>query len=444
MLFRAPSYNKLCWVLIVMGLMLRACLWALNPPDNTYDFHHHKKVIRIYAEEKARPAPDRCWQCYQPPLFYMISASIFELSNNLPLLKNEPWKITQGLNLLLSGLNLMLLLYLFRLLGVRLWLRLLILSLAVILPRDLYTAAMMSNDYLLIFFTTASACLFVRCIKQLRVSGSLSPPTFLMLGVTVILGALTKQHGLLLLVFPLYLSFLMLKSYSLKKAFYVIGALVIIIGLSGSSELWLYNQTGTFLVSNQAFFDHHSEGQKPGALNKVEFTSFRLSALFEDPFQTATTKRSLPTNLFARLWYDHENRFMVRDTNFSMTAGRIAYGFGLIWTIAAICIVGYYGFYHARRKVLSAFKLRQSALFPLVVISTLFLLVPVVQTLRLPYFSSMKALFYLPAIPVMLALLGYACQSILPDISKKLVLSIVSLNVLFGILMIIPAVYHFC
>ena len=441
MSLRAPTCDQLCWVLILIGVVLRAWLWLHNPPDNTYDGDHHQKVIRIYAEEQARPAPDRCWQCYQPPFFYALSAGVFELSSHLPWLKAHPWKGTQALNLIAAGLTLILLFYLLRLLGVRSSIRLVILSLAVILPRDLYTAAMMSNDYMLVCLTTASACVLVKLIKQVKASGVVAPGSFCILGGTVILGALTKQHGLLLLLFPLYLAVLMLRKGSRRQAFYLTGALILITGLAGSSELWLYSQTGQFLVSNQAFFDF-AAGQKPGVLNKVEFTSLRLPALFDYPFLSEETRSSLPSQLFARLWFDHENRFVARDTPFVVTAGRLAYSFGLSWTIAAMLIAGYQGIVRARRKVLGALKLRPSAVAPLLLISLLFVLVPLVQTLRLPYFSSMKALFYLPAVPAMLALLGVCCQRIFPDISRGVVCSIVLLNLVVGMLLLVPVICH--
>lgn len=157
MTLRAPSYNQLCWVIILLGVVLRAWLWLNNPVDNTYDRGHHQEVISIYAEKQARPAPDSCWQCYQPPFFYSISATVFELSSNLPWFRAHPWKAPQALNFLASGLTLILLFSLLNQLGVRSQIRLMILSLAVVLPRDIYSAAMMSNDYMLVFFATASA-----------------------------------------------------------------------------------------------------------------------------------------------------------------------------------------------------------------------------------------------------------------------------------------------
>lgn len=230
----------------------------------------------------------------------------------------------------------------------------------------------------------------------------------------------------------------MLKNGPRREVPYFMITLVLIIGLAGSSEFWLYSQTGQFLISNQDFFTRFSANQKPGVLSKVEFTTFRLSALFHDPLLSEATKSSLPTQLFARLWFDHEPRFVVQDTSTLVAAGRLAYSFGLIWTIAAILITGYYGLYRAGSRLLAAVKLSPSAMAPLVLISLLFLLVPLVQTLRLPYFSSMKAIFYLPAMPVMLALLGTCCQRIFFFINRWLVLGIVLLNLLIGFLLLIP------
>jgi hypothetical protein len=65
--------------------------------------------------------------------------------------------------------------------------------------------------------------------------------------------------------------------------------------LSISDELWKFNQTGEFLVSNQHYFDY-AKNQFPGSLDKVEFFSFRIFELYQEPFISERTSASFLPN----------------------------------------------------------------------------------------------------------------------------------------------------
>jgi hypothetical protein len=69
--------------------------------------------------------------------------------------------------------------------------------------------------------------------------------------------------------------------------------LLLIIALSFGEELWKYNMSGKFLVSN---YDHfkNAHNQFSGLLDKVEFFNFKLHALYQEPFMTENTSALVP------------------------------------------------------------------------------------------------------------------------------------------------------
>lgn len=67
--------NWLAWGVLVAGAALRIGLAVVMPPDVAYDDHF--TPIRMLLRDGRLPRPHECWQCYQPPLFYLISGGVF-------------------------------------------------------------------------------------------------------------------------------------------------------------------------------------------------------------------------------------------------------------------------------------------------------------------------------------------------------------------------------
>src|SRR4051794_2905135 len=58
----------------IVGAALRLALFSINPPNNTYD--DHLEPIAIVARDERLPSAAECWECYQPPLYYIASAAV--------------------------------------------------------------------------------------------------------------------------------------------------------------------------------------------------------------------------------------------------------------------------------------------------------------------------------------------------------------------------------
>ena len=74
-------YKWLTWGLLIFGGLLRVVLYLANPPTNAFDDHFEPLFMLINSGHL--PASDACWECQQPPLFYIISAALGKLALSL-------------------------------------------------------------------------------------------------------------------------------------------------------------------------------------------------------------------------------------------------------------------------------------------------------------------------------------------------------------------------
>ena len=383
--------------IFAIGVLMRFLLFVYNLPENSYD--NHLETISYYAQHQQRPSPTACWQCYQPPLYYVVAAVVYRSALRVNISTYRAWKAVQGINTVLSWATLALIILLIR----RCFpdhplLTLVLAAVAAALPRDIYASAIISNDYLLVFLTTCSVWVYLLHVAR-PATGSLVGLCFLAAAC-----ALTKQHGLLVLLLPGSLLF----RYALKQSPFQARALsqpsvllcLLLLGLGVSDMLWKYQQTQILLVSNQHFFPI-TEPQLPGSIRLLDLHSFRLPALLRHPALSEATSASYWTVLFANTWFDYELLFIKPPFRRVVAGIQYAYGVGLLSCFA-------WGALHA----LATRRLRSMhwTTAPLACLAVCFFLVPLLQTLRFPYFSSMKSQFILPASCVWLLALGYALR----------------------------------
>lgn len=417
--------------LIVLGSSLRLVVFWVSPPNNAYD--NHLEVIDIYAQDYHRPSPFECWECYQPPLYYYIGAVVHNISKELGASQKTCWKVVQGINPVLSILLLIVVYQILVLFNLRKRSISVIISFIIVLPRDIFTSAMIGNDYLLVFFSIISFYLFIVTLNALREEGR---NFYLRLGLLVLittLGSLSKQHGMLLHLFPIVIFLLLWRKGYRKMLFWVIPILLIGALFSISEEVWKYNETGEFLVSNQHYFDY-AKNQYPGSLEKVEFFTFRIVSLYQDPFISQKTSASFVTELFARTFYDYEWRFISPKIPWATNLGYIGYSVGLVWIVFfSIIVTSWLKRYRGRSLKMELYDI-VSKVTP-VIVALLFMMVPFLQTLRYPYFSSMKSMFMLSGIIILLLMIGSLIKE--NTLTQKIGSYLIVLNVFYGILLAI-------
>jgi hypothetical protein len=422
-------YKYLIIALICIGGILRLTVFWVSPANNSYD--DHLEVIKIYSEGFNRPAPFRCWECYQPPLYYYTGATIFNITKYFGADKVTCWKMVQFINTFLSIILLVIVYQILRLLKIPKLSIVIILSFIIILPSDIFTSAMIGNDYMLVFFAILSFYLFLKTELAVK-HGQKVYYWLILLVLTATLGSLTKQHGLLLHLFPISIFLLLCIKIHRKKLYWAIPILLLGVILSTYEEAWKFNQTGEFLVSNQHHFNY-AKNQFPGSFDKVEFFSFRILELYQQPFLSERTSASFFTELFARTFYDYEWRFISPKIPWANTLGKIGYSVGLFWLLFfGIILFSYINQFNRKAIVLDWYS-NISKISP-ILLGLLFALVPFIQTIRYPYFSSMKSMFMLSGIILFIITVGGLIKQ--GTLTQKFGIFIIALNITYGILLV--------
>ena len=411
------NYNNVISFIFIIGVALRVTLYISSPPNNSYD--DHLEVIKIYSETFGSPGAFDCWECYQPPVYYYFSSIVLRFSDVIGVNDYGQWKMVQIINPLLSILMFVSFVLIFKELKVKKKSRLVLLSLLAVLPRDLYTSAMIGNDYLISFLCVLALLLFIKSVKFLYSDNTLQfKINYALLSCIGLLSFFTKQHGLLVMIFPLSVGLIAL--YRKINVSYVFSILILNLSILGFE---LYNnviETDQLMVSNQHHFDY-AHKQPPGDVGQVEFLSFRFYSLLKEPFISESTLQSLPTELFARIFFDYEWRYISPKIKGSYYIGLMSYLWGAFW----MGLIFYW--------VVSNFKIPKSNskvmiyLCSLVLIG-LFIMVPFIQTIRFPYFSSMKAMFILPGLIMGILIVA----KMIPNLNNKYAILLILGNLLFG------------
>lgn len=410
-------------IVIILGSLFRIILGLSSPPNNSYD--DHLEPIANYINNKTRPLPQDCWQCYQPPLYYSLASTVFIAAHKVSGSTYAAWKSVQFINIIFSICNLLIISLLLRTTYYRNEVSIaVVIALLSFYPRDIYASVMISNDYLLVLLSSLSVLMFVKFIKnENKLNYSLL--CFLVFGC-----AITKQHGLILLGLIAYIVIksILNRTHQASNYRYILGGFTVV--LCFLDEAWKFIQTGILLVSNQNFFNYTS-GQQPGEISGVSFTSFHFIELLYNPFISENTLHSFCTEIFARSWFDYEWRFISPDISSVKYLSTSLFVVGILVTIATLL-----GMFRYRTKL---YKLNLNYTC-LVIIALCFFAVPILQTYRFPFFSSMKSQFFLPAISIISLGLYYLLTR--KNIIKKYMFAIIFLLVSLGVSHVLFIVFH--
>jgi len=407
---------------------MRITIWIVNPSGNSYD--NHIEPINLYGENLERPGTFQCWQCYQPPAYYVIASTVYYIASNFISDPEVTWKIVQVINPLLSIGILIFFYSFFSKLKIKESQKVIFLTFLAFLPRELFTASVISNDYLLVF-NSVLACFFFLKFTDSQLNQKKGKRYFLLMGVFVIFGSLSKQHGILLIGLPVYSVLHSIFFEKKLELMFMAPITIIVVLFSLSEEAYKLNKTGHFLVSNQDHYNY-AENQFPGSVDKVEFHTFRIFSLMDDPYLSESTSASFPTEIFARTFFDYEWRYLNPEIKSTINLARFGYCVGLVWLVyfSWLLVLSF----KKARSFKSLFSANRTRYLVLGFLSFCFLLVPVIQTLRYPYYSSMKSMFLLPGILIMLMVFA----RVFKDLKQLRVFcyTTVIINVVYSILLI--------
>ena len=405
---------KIALILVIAtAIFLRVLIFLTNPVNNSFD--DHLSNVQVYYESGASPAIASGWQSYQPPVYYQFGASILRLTSFVGFEPSTSWKLVQFISCISSITAFLAIVILVKsLFRLENHMSILGLALYAIYPRDLYISGFATNDSLLCAFGAISILAYVKYNL-----GSNELRWCLVCCVSATLASWTKQSGLVFLILPTFIAFALMRheiigqrrelSSNAKSIILLLCLLSALISLL--DEFNRFQETGIFLASNQHFYPEVTASQLPGKLDEVEFFKFPIAALFHNPFLSKETLYSFPVEIFARHWFDYEPRYLTPKIE-TLFFARMFFIVGFLSLV--IIILGVYE---------SLKKRKDRLMFTcLLFVFLAFLAVPLVQTVRLPYYSSMKATFSLPAmsIAVVYFILGIKFVDRIFCIHKKL------------------------
>lgn len=173
------------WVtysVLAAGVALRLGLAIVTPPERAYD-NHYEPVQFILANGKIPSAAD-CWECYQPPLYYVVSAALCSVTQKAAATSADSGehvgrRTLQFVSLVAGCVTLWVCVLIFRRFSELAAHEALALSLVAFLPRHIYMSAMATNDALTYLLASLAVYTALRPRRELAGAGVCSPACWL-------------------------------------------------------------------------------------------------------------------------------------------------------------------------------------------------------------------------------------------------------------------------
>lgn len=391
---RAPAaWRSAAIAILVAGAALRLYLAWRNPPGNAYD--DHLEPLFLLLRDGAIPDKLACWQCYHPPVLYVLAAGIAKV---LLWLGASTQAVEKGAQLFGCSLGIGTLVFVWLTLE-RLPLapvaRLAALAFVCFLPRHVYMSAMFTNDAAAAFFASATVFCVVR--------GWLWPAA-----VAASLAIFTKYTAFAVLPFVAV-------ALPPRRAAAVLALPLALLAVSAAHNLDRY---GRALPNNGAMSLYRDVGS-------ADLTSFAPWRFVEHPL-LGDDRTSALTLVNAGMWFDIEPHFLIFKGGLDAWALRyqalregkplpappvpsITLRLGSALELLGLVLLGL--------AVAGAWAIRRDrtgwsflALTASSLAGVLFL-VHQMPDFHAPYWTAMKASYLLPSLPAMAALVGYGAAS---------------------------------
>jgi len=77
LILRKFKFGFIAISIMLLGIIVRLIVYTYTGPmQNPYDVEAHLQYIQIVANEKRVPKTNECWECHQPPPYYIASAVV--------------------------------------------------------------------------------------------------------------------------------------------------------------------------------------------------------------------------------------------------------------------------------------------------------------------------------------------------------------------------------
>jgi tetratricopeptide (TPR) repeat protein len=354
-----------------------------------FDSVGHIDYIKYIQEHWSLPLADEGWEMHQPPLYYIVAASLLR-TFGLPVDDDRAVMLIRGLSLVLGIANILLVLACLRLIfpdeprkhaaG---------LLVAAFLPVHLYMFQYVSNETMATVLGTAAIYL---CLSIIRVDEA-SVTRYAILGLCLGAALLTKVTAILVagLVLATLAGRLSLQRQRDPRIW--LRTIVVVIAICAAVSGWHYwrvwNHFGIPLVGNYDAASGYEWWQHPGYSTLSYY--FRFGRSLADPFFSSSFDGYLD-GFYSTLWGDgmwggYGNTLHRPPWNYEIMAA--GYVLALLPTLAVV--IG------AIAAIVQLVRRPSAELFLLLGLPSVFGVAVIYQYLRFPYYGHAKAFYCLMA-----------------------------------------------
>jgi 4-amino-4-deoxy-L-arabinose transferase-like glycosyltransferase len=304
--------RSLVVTVLLVGTILRVLLIAFSPTPFGYVWDFYHEGVRLLWTEGRLPASTACWQCYHPPLFYILGWPLYAFGRWTARAQDADAQGLRWLAGLATGSAALTIYYgyrLLRLFGCRGASLVIGVALLVTFPCLFFSSYGAEADVVLAAILSAFIYYVTRdSAAQATVGSSLR------LGVLAGLAVATKYSGLVAVMSAVILTTLQFIRGTRRGTVLGHGVVIVVVAamLGGWKYLDNYRHYGTPLFANgaaQQGFALERNGQHAG---RYEFTSLRFADVIRlygphaprGALTDLPVYRSVPTTLHALAWSD--------------------------------------------------------------------------------------------------------------------------------------------
>jgi 4-amino-4-deoxy-L-arabinose transferase-like glycosyltransferase len=413
---------------IFLGVILRLLLFWANPPQNHFDDHY--SPIFFILHHGALPPKEACIECYQPPVFYYTSAMVGKLLGCAGLNNDGLLKCFQFIPCFYGILTLIVIYKTLNKFKLSNFSKILSMGAICFLPRHIYMGAIHSNDTMSYLFVALSVYMMLHAIEK-----KFSLYWLFGLSFVILLTVFTKYTSIVVIpmVIVTFSLFLIYNMFISRKKIIVSFIVVIFIPILFLSFYGYrnINNYGNILPVNIDIL--HVQLRQPPGEGKVNYFNFKPLELIKSPILSPTYIESFWTQIYGGMWFDVDPQFYYmdepcefrwREQHFAYLSGSISKAPGInaldkfpIFLGSALIIIGFppfllmitgifqflYSFAEGGYK-----ENKMGVIIGLMMLTVILCNVAgvVFHSSIYPFYSCMKASFFLNSLPSFLLFIG--------------------------------------
>lgn len=292
-------------LLCLAGAGLRVGLYLVNPPYNGFDDHFEPILLALQRDHW--PAPDGCWECFQPPVFYRLAYWYARLLLHLGVRGVMLPGYLQFLPCLYGILTLPAVWLALRRLPLAPLARLTAFGIVCFLPRHIYISAFFSNDSLSYLLTAVCCWLLLELLLR-----KAAWPWCLCFGLCATAAMFTKYTPTILiptaaaaLLFPAWKRQLPARRLAAGLGLCVLVPLLFL----GPYMYRNYQAYGHPLPLNTRLM-RIDLTQRPGRMDAMDFLTFKPWTFLGRPMLSDRNIDSFWTQIYGAFWFEVEPRIL--------------------------------------------------------------------------------------------------------------------------------------